>query len=93
MPMEFKYESNRIFLPGPDGESIAYVTFPHVKEGVVDLDHTFVDPSLRGQGVADLLMQAAVKHIQSQGLRIRPTCPYARKWFAAHARYAQLLEG
>lgn len=49
--MEFQHERERIFALDEQGKLVAEVTFP-VSEGVADIDHTFVDQSLRGQGVA-----------------------------------------
>ncbi len=88
--MEMQYEPERIYINGPAGQCIAEVTFP-ISNGVATIDHTFVDPSLRGQGVADRLLVAAVERIRSQGLKARATCSYAVKWFAEHPAQADLL--
>ena len=49
--MEFTVESNRIFYQ-QEGKTLAEITFPETAPGVVVIDHTWVDPSLRGQGAA-----------------------------------------
>ena len=54
--MPFITEENRIIYQ-QDGQTLAEITFPAFEEGVVNIDHTFVDPVLRGQGVAGQLMQ------------------------------------
>lgn len=51
--MEFKTEDERIYATDADGKVIAEITFP-VSDGIVTIDHTFVDKSLRGQGIASL---------------------------------------
>ena len=56
------------------GRAIAEITFPDIDEDTVDINHTFVDESLRGQGMAGKLMEAAVNQIQSQGKKAVPTC-------------------
>ena len=56
--MEFKYDKNRIWLANEDGDAIAFVDFPEFEPGKVEVTHTVVDPSLRGQGVAGKLMEA-----------------------------------
>ena len=66
--MEFQYEKERIFACDEAGKVIAEITFP-VSQGVADINHTFVDGSLRGQGVAGRLTEAAVASIRAQGLR------------------------
>mgnify|MGYP000848478914 CR=1 FL=1 len=61
--MDFIEESNRIYCKDSQGKVIAEVTFPDIRYHVVNLDHTFVDDSLRGQGVAGKLMEEAVRKI------------------------------
>lgn len=55
--MEFQREPGRIYAE-EEGRVIAEVTFPD-RDGAADIDHTFVDDTLRGQGVAGQLLQAA----------------------------------
>ena len=54
--MDFQSETGRIFLEDEYGRLLAEVTFPSVSARVADIRHTFVDDSLRGQGVAGRLM-------------------------------------
>ena len=81
--MDFITEQARIYLPDASGRSIADITFP-VKDGIATIDHTYVDESLRGQGVAGKLIQAAVDKIQTDGNKIAATCPYAVIWLKKH---------
>jgi predicted GNAT family acetyltransferase len=90
MIVEFQHEPERVYMNDAAGRCIAEVTFP-ISGGTATIDHTFVDPALRGQGVAERLLATAVKQIRSQGLKARPTCPYAVKWFAGHPEHAGLL--
>ena len=46
--MDFTYNSNQIALLGEDDKLLAEVTFPEIDKDTVNIDHTFVDPSLRG---------------------------------------------
>ena len=48
----FIIDGNAIRLRAEDGSVLAEVTFPTCDEGIVEIDHTFVDSSLRGQGTA-----------------------------------------
>lgn len=89
--MEFQYQTNEIYLLDGQGRKIAQITFPALSEDTVEIDHTFVDDSLRGQGVAGKLMEAAVDHIKAQGKKIRPTCSYAVKWLEKHPECSDLL--
>lgn len=87
--MEFQYEKERIFACDEAGKVIAEITFP-VSQGVADINHTFVDGSLRGQGVAGRLTEAAVASIRAQGLRLRTSCSYADKWLSEHPEHWEL---
>ena len=87
--MEFQYEKERIFACDEAGKVIAEITFP-VSQGVADINHTFVDGTLRGQGVAGRLTEAAVASIRAQGLRLRTSCSYADKWLSEHPEHWEL---
>lgn len=90
--MEFQKEAGRVFLQDEGGRLLAEVTFPTVAPGVADIDHTFVDDSLRGQGVASRLVRAAAGQLRAQGLKARTSCWYAAQWFEKHPEEQDLLE-
>ncbi len=82
--MNFQYESNRIFAKDEKGQLIAEVTFPDAGDEVVNINHTFVDPSLRGQGVASILLDKAYEVIKRQNKKAVLSCSYAAVWFDRH---------
>lgn len=84
--MDFKTKSNRIYATDSSENVIAEITFP-TKGNISTIDHTFVDPSLRGQGVAAKLVQLAADKIIADGHKIAATCPYALSWFKEHPEY------
>ena len=63
---------------------LAEITFPRTEPGVYTIEHTIVDSSLQGQGVAGKLVQAAVDDIKAMGGEVRATCSYAVKWLEKH---------
>ena len=63
-----------------------------LQETWVNIVHTWVPDSLRGQGVAGQLMQAVVEQLKSKGLRAVPTCSYAVKWFAEHRSETEAIK-
>lgn len=87
----FLVENHAIRLRGEDGRVLAEVTFPSCGENVVDINHTFVDASLRGQGIAGKLLDACAHELERTGCRARPTCSYAVSWFDKHPEWAHLL--
>ncbi len=88
--MKFQQEPERIFALDSAGNLIAEVTFP-ISRGVAAINHTFVDPSLRGQGIANQLLCAVAEHLRARGLKANPTCSYADQWFSRHPEQADLL--
>ena len=82
--MDFTKTPERIYAENDDGKLIAEVTFPLVSEGVVAINHTFVDVSLRGQGIADKLMEEAYDQLKEEGLRAELYCSYAIAWYKRH---------
>lgn len=90
--MDFIYREHEIVLESPEGRQLACVTFPAVDTKTVEIDHTFVDDSLRGQGIAGQLMEAAAAVLRERGLQAVLTCPYAVKWFEKHPEHAELVK-
>ncbi len=77
---DFIKDGNRFYMTDDSGNMIAEITFPETAPGVFTIDHTFVDESLRGQGIASKLVQAAVDEIESRGGAVEATCSYAVRW-------------
>lgn len=82
--MTFDIEHDRIFKRDEAGNIIAEVTFHEAAQKVFVIDHTFVDDSLRGQGLASKLVQAAVNEIHNRGGQVKATCSYAAEWLKRH---------
>ncbi len=70
--MEFEKNENRFFKNDESGKMIAEVTYVPSGEDKVILDHTFVDPSLRGQGIAAQLVDRVVEEMENEGKKIVP---------------------
>lgn len=81
-----------IFYYQPDSapQALAEMTGQERGAGELVIDHTFVDPSLRGQGIADQLMQAAADYARQQQRKIVPVCSYARRKMEKEEQYRDL---
>lgn len=90
--MDFTHNKNQIALFSETGDLLAEITFPNIDETTVDVNHTFVDSSLRGQGIAGKLMQELVSDLEANSLKAVPTCSYAQGWFEKHPEYAHLVK-
>ncbi|WP_101773303.1 GNAT family N-acetyltransferase [Peptostreptococcus faecalis] len=82
--MDFIYEENRIYLNDENGDTIAEIDFPKVGENHVDLNHTYVSPVLRGQGVAEKLLLSAIDVIKSKNWKAYTSCSYVDGWAESH---------
>lgn len=89
--MEIKKEKNRVSIL-IDGKIMAFATFPDLEDGVVVINHTMVNPSLRGKGVASKLMEAVVEVLKDTNRKCRTSCSYAASWFEKHSEYNDLLD-
>lgn len=90
--MDYIYQKNRIYVNNEQGNMIIESTFPKYNEHTVVINHTYVDPSLRGHGVASELMDKTCAYIKEQGLHMVATCPYAVVWLKRHHAYDDILD-
>lgn len=77
--MEY-YRTDRGFAYGVRGaEPLGTVVVDTTDSGALRIEHTEVDPTLRGQGVGRALVMLVVEQAQREGRMIIPRCPYAAK--------------
>jgi predicted GNAT family acetyltransferase len=81
MEPNVEHEPGRFFLRVGDLE--AEVLYER-RGDVLDIQHTWTPPPLRGRELAARLTEAAFLYAREHGLRILPTCPYTRAWVASH---------
>ena len=76
--MNYKIYHTKISLIDENEKEVAKVTFPEISPNVYDIQKTFVDDSLRGQGIAGKLVQMAITEINKRGGEITASCFYAK---------------
>ena len=64
-----------------ENERVAEMTYSWAGDDKFIIDHTWVDDSLRGQGVARLLLDTLVDFSREKNLKIIPTCSYVDVMF------------
>jgi predicted GNAT family acetyltransferase len=85
---ETSHGAYRVDLPGADRP--AELTWQAM--GPLRIaDHTFVPPEMRGQGVAQVLVEALVADARERGFKIVPQCSYVAALFRRHPEWADLL--
>ncbi|HQI78412.1 MAG TPA: GNAT family N-acetyltransferase [Petrotogaceae bacterium] len=78
--MDWKYEKGRIYSVDENNELLAEATFEFKENGEVDINHTYVNPVLRGQGVAAKMMEVVAQYLKENGLKASASCSYANSW-------------
>ena len=64
----------------------------HQAGSLMNIVHTEVPPQAEGQGIAAVLVRAALDHARARGWRVRPSCSYVRSWMRRHPDTQDLLE-
>lgn len=70
------------FFIEQEGRRVAELTYGRRSASLVNIDHTEVDASLRGQGAARKLVDAAVHWARENHTQFTATCSYATAQFA-----------
>lgn len=92
MKLDYRYAHDRIFAEDHNGKLLAQIKFPATDDGLVDFASTFVEPSLRGQGIADQLVRAAIAEVRGRGTKAVASCPYVVAWFDRHPEETDVLD-
>jgi len=85
--MNYIFKDHEVYVFKDDLTYLVHATFPLLEEGVVNIDHTYVDVSLRGQGVASEMMHAVMTYVIEKKYQVVATCPYAVSWLKRHKEY------
>ncbi|HLR09806.1 MAG TPA: GNAT family N-acetyltransferase [Sporosarcina sp.] len=88
--MEFNFtkleEEEFAFQYERDGEVLAEISWT-VLGNVMAVEHTFVSPELRGQGVAKKLLDRAAQYAREHDYKIEPICSYVVTAFERYDEY------
>lgn len=85
-------DKDQFYIGENETNFLAEAAFKHRDNGVIVLYHTFVDDSLRGQGIAKILVDKVVEYARENNLKIIPTCSYASKVLNKDASYDDVLK-
>lgn len=75
-----KFENNQFYL-GDANAPEGFVKITDEDRGTISIVSTFVNPELRGQGIAEKLTDEVVAYARKNDLKIKPVCSYAVKYF------------
>lgn len=89
--MEIKRGKSKFYIGESETDFIAHITFKNGGNNVIIIDHTLVDPSLRGQGVAAKLLDKVVEMAREEDLKVVPVCSYAVARLTRTDEYKDIL--
>lgn len=93
--MEIKHLNNDedgVFEAIDNGTTAGKMTYYWDNSRMV-IDHTEVASDFEGKGVGKLLVQAGIAYAREHHIKIRPECPFARKYFEKHPEEQDVLIG
>ena len=79
MDRNYITEENRIYLQDENWSILAEIDFEKIDDRTYNISHTFVDDSLRGQGIGSELVEKAMTYLISKWYKVSATCSYAKK--------------
>ena len=80
--MNKQYSDDHIQYTDEQGNLLAEIDFPKTREGEITITHTFVDSSLKGQGIGKELILSVIDYAKKNNLKIRATCSFAIHYFS-----------
>lgn len=88
--MEFTYRdkgnNQGAFEYEQQGERVAEITWV-LRDGVMNMDHTYVSDVLRGRGVAKKLLDTAANYARENNLKMNAICSYVVSAFEKSDAY------
>ena len=78
-----------VFYIERDGRRVAELTYSRGDEATI-VDHTWVDPQLRGGKAARRLVEAVVQWARTERVKLVPACSYVRLVFERTPSYADV---
>ena len=62
-----------------------------IREREMIMTHTYVPPAMRGRGIAEKLVRAALEHARAEKLRVVPACSYVDVYIQRHPEFQPLV--
>lgn len=92
--MEIQHRDNTekgAFFVRENDQLLAEMSYVWSGDNRIIIDHTEVDPSLKGQGVGKKLFDQIIAFARDKNLKILPLCPFAKSLFDKDASLQDLL--
>lgn len=83
---------NKFFIEDELNNLIAEITFYFSDDKTIVIDHTYVSDSLKGKGVATMLLDKTVEYARNENYKIVPLCSFAVKKLNESDKYKDVLK-
>jgi uncharacterized protein len=80
-----------VFFEEENGQRIAEITYQWKDGSTIIADHTWVDPTLRGQGLAKQMLAVLVHFARENQLKIVAKCAYVEMMFRRDKSLADVM--
>lgn len=85
--MRYEAREKQYVAIDDDGREAGEVTYQTVGASILIIDHTYVDPTFRGRGIAEALVKLVVDQAIAEKKTIIPLCPFAAREFERKPEY------
>lgn len=85
--MDILEGNTSFYINDAHGKRVAEIVFVPTGDNLCIIEHTDVDPSLKGQGVGKLLVAKVVERMRREKRKIIPLCPFAKHEFDTTPEY------
>jgi predicted GNAT family acetyltransferase len=73
-----------------DGEPGGFAAY-RVRDGLVTVTHSQIDPKYRGKGVGGQLAKQTLDMLRERGVRVVPACPFFAEYVSQHPEYDDMV--
>ncbi len=78
-------KEDKYLLLDEENNILAEIDFPLVGDGLIEITHTIVSPSLQGQGIARKLVEKVLQMAKVKGYKVQASCSYAKHYLEKNA--------
>ena len=79
MSLSYLEDNERFYVCDINNKQIAEMTFTRIGQNQATINHAYIAPNYRGQGIAEKLLDLVVKKLQQENRKIIPICSFAIK--------------
>lgn len=89
--MQFLKGKNNFYLNNDNNEIVAQIIFEESDDDIT-INHTLVDESMAGKGIAGKLVDRVVQQAREENKKIIPICSYAKARLEKDDKYKDVIK-